>query len=156
MLKPSVKNVSRARDAKTEQLIAKMHRSEVAHATALALCDANNVRGTERLGIVAFASTAMQADSPRGAIARAVLIAGKSGVYTFAQIAKLAKVHLSHVDRANLAYVANNVEFRKALVGFVLSVDLDAETVTVRPYRPEQKAKAAPRKALALAPPVTE
>jgi hypothetical protein len=156
MLKPSSKVISARRDAKAEQLLAKIARSQNAHAVALAECDANKVRGTERLGIIAFASTAMQEGSPRGAIARAVLIAGKSGVYTFAQVAKTAKVKIGEVSRANLEYVRNNVEFRKALVGFVVSYDLDAETVTVRPYRPEQKAKVAPRKALALAPPVSE
>jgi hypothetical protein len=151
---PNTKKIAAVRDARTELLAAKMQRATNAHAVALAECDANKIRGTERLGIVAFASTAMQGGSPRGAIAKAVLSPGKSGVYTFAQVAKAAKVKIGEVSRANLAYVEHNIEFRKALVGFVLSFDLDAETVTVRPYRVPAKVERKPSKVLALAAPI--
>ena len=139
--------------AKSAMLAAKRERAQNAHADAIAYCDETKMRGTERAGYIAFASTAMQAGSARGAIAQAVLTEGKSGVQTYAAIAKKAKVSLADMSHANLAYIARNVEFRKALVGFTLSFDAEKETVTLRTYRAEA---AKPRKAKKAPAPSTE
>jgi hypothetical protein len=146
MSKSSLSRVARRTDAKAAMLQAKRIRSENAHADAIAYCDANKVRGTEKAGFVAFASTAMQLGSARGAIAQYVLSQGKAATFTFAQIAKGAKVSPADVTRSNLAYIAHNVDFRRDLVGFVVSFDMSAETVSVRPYK---AAQAAPRKSKA-------
>jgi hypothetical protein len=152
------KIVAGTNSAKAELLAAKMLRSTNAHAVALAECDSAKIRGTERVGIVAFATTAMQAGSPRGAIAKAALAPGKTTVFTFAQIAKAAKVKVSEVSRANLEYIAHNISHRNkalgGLVGMSFEYDLEAETVTVRPYRVPAKVERKPSKVLALAAPI--
>ena len=141
------KKIETRASVKSAVLAAKRTRAENAHADAIAYCEANKVRGTERLGAIAFASTAMQPGAARGAIAHAILSPGKSGTRTFREIAKAAKVSLSDMSRANLAYIAHNVEFRRDLVGFVVSFDMSAETVTVRPYKAVQTAPRKARKA---------
>jgi hypothetical protein len=136
--------IAARKDAKSAILAAKRERAENAHADALAYCDANKIRGTEKAALVAFASTAMQAASDRGAIAKAAFSEGKARVWTFAALAKAAKVSIATLSTANLAYIARNVAFRADLVGFSFVADGEAETVTVRPVK---AAKAAPRKA---------
>jgi hypothetical protein len=126
---------------KAEQLAAKRARSQNAHADAIAYCDENKVTGNARAGYIAFASTAMQLGSDRGAIAHAILSPGKTGTFAFRDIAKAAKVKLSDMSRVNLAYIAHNVDFRRALVGFTIAFDLETQTVTVA-----RVASAAPRK----------
>jgi hypothetical protein len=143
MSKSVSKAVTARVSAKSEMLAAKRARAIVAHANAVAMCDAEGIKGNARKGIVAFASTAMQLDSARGRIAHAVLIGGERAEYTFAAIAKAAKCTLADVSRANLAYIANNVQFRRELVGFLVSFDMSEQTVSVRPY---SAAQAAPRK----------
>ena len=155
MLKATSKKIAARVDAKAAQLAAKRMRSENAYADAIAYCEANKVRGTDRAGYIAFASTAMQVGSARGAIASAVLLPGKTGTYTFAEIAKRAtalggkKVSVADCNNTNLAYITHNVEFRRDLVGFVVSFDMSAETVSVRPYK---VAEEAPRKPAAKKP----
>jgi len=141
--------ISARKDAKSALLAAKRERAENAHADMLAYCEQNKIRGTEKAALVAFASTAMQAASERGAIAKAAFAQGKAATFTYAQLAKAAKVSIAALSTANLAYIARNVAFRADLVGFVFSHDADAETVSVRPYK--AAAKAAPRKGKAKA-----
>jgi hypothetical protein len=143
MSKATVKAVTARVSAKAEMLAAKRARAIVAHSNAVAMCDAEGIKGNERKGIIAFASTAMQTDSARGRIAQVVLVNGESADYTFAAIAKAAQCALADVSRANLAYIANNVRFRRDLVGFLVSFDMSEETVSVRPYK---AAQTAPRK----------
>ena len=149
MSKVAVKIAAR-KDAKSALLAAKRERAENAHADMLAYCEQNKIRGTEKAALVAFASTAMQAASDRGAIAKAAFAQGKAASFTYAALAKAAKVSLATLSTANLAYIARNVAFRADLVGFVFAYDADAETVSVRPYKAAQKA--APRKARKAAP----
>lgn len=140
MSKATAKIVLARTSAKAEQLAAKKARAIVAHSNAVAMCDAEGIKGNARKGIVAFASTAMQLDSARGRIAHSVLIAGEKADYTFAAIAKAAKCTLADVSRVNLAYIENNVRFRRDLVGFLVSYDMSEETVSVRPYNAAQTA----------------
>jgi hypothetical protein len=147
MSKAVTKAVTARVSAKADMLAAKKARAIVAHANAVAMCDSEGIKGNVRKGIVAFASTAMQLDSARGRIAHAVLIGGESADYTFAAIAKAAHCALADVSRANLAYIENNVRFRRELVGFLVSFDMSDETVSVRPYK---AATVAPRKGKAV------
>jgi hypothetical protein len=158
MSKASISRVARRTDAKAAQLQAKRLRAENKHADAIAHCEANKIRGAERLGYIAFESTGMQLGSARGAIAQFVLKAGKSATYTFAEIVKGAKVSTSDVTRANLAYIEHNISaLRQDLVGFTVDFDMSAETVSVRPYKAAQKAAPArkARKAAPVTPPAS-
>jgi hypothetical protein len=145
--------IAARKDAKSALLSAKRERAENAHADMLAYCEQNKIRGTEKAALVAFASTAMQAASDRGAIAKAAFAAGKAGTFTFAAIAKAAKVSVSTLSTANLAYIARNVAFRADLVGFVFAYDSEAETISVRPYKAAQKAAPARKAAKGKAAP---
>jgi hypothetical protein len=154
MLKTVSKKVAARTSAKAAMLSAKRERAIVAHADAIAFCEAEGITGNARKGLVASASTAMHADSARGKIAHAVLVAGVSADYSFADVAKAAKVSRADVNRANLFYIARNVAFRRDLVGFVVSFDMPSETISVRVYRAE--AAKAPRKAAKAAPVAAE
>jgi hypothetical protein len=135
MSKATSVKINVRRDAKSAQLAAKYTRALNAHAYAIAYCEANGVKGAEKTGYVAFASTAMQADSVRGAIARAALHSGRSATFSYKELAKAAKVSIADMSRANLAYIRHNIEYRVDLVGFTFDYNVETETVTVRPVR---------------------
>jgi hypothetical protein len=138
-------------------LKAKMERSVNAHADAIADCDARKITGAERLGVIAFASTAMHVGSARGALAQAALAGGKAQTFTFAALAKAAKVRQSDVTRANLAYIKHNIDFRKALVGFTFDFDIVEEIVVVKRYSAAPKvARKSPAKPKPVASAETE
>jgi hypothetical protein len=129
---------------------AKMSRSVVARDKAIATCDFQKITGAEKTGIVAFAATAMHPEQYRGAIAKAILSPGKPATYTFKEIAKSAKIAISEIRKVDLKYIANNFDFRVALVGFALSFDWDAQTVTLRRASVLAKAPKKPKAQLAL------
>lgn len=135
MSKAVANKVARTTSAKQGELAAKKARAIVAHSNEVAYCNEQKISGLEKIGRVAFASTAMQADADRGKIARAILLPGKSATYTFKQVATLAKVAPDLVNRANLFYIRRNVEFRKELVGFVVDFDMSEKTISVKAYK---------------------
>jgi hypothetical protein len=126
------KAVARAAAKKADELAAKRERSIVACGQAQAFAKEEGLKGAEFAGYVAWKSTAMTETGLRGKLAKAVLLPGKARTYTFAELAKAAKVKVGQIVYKDLFYIARNVKFRVAQVGFLVEFDMEAGTVTVR------------------------
>jgi hypothetical protein len=120
--------------AKTEQLARKRARSEQRHSDAIAECRAEGIplSSPKARGRIAFASTSLQLESTRGRIAHAVLIKGEAATYSFAAVARAAKLSIADLSRTHLAYIENNIAFRRDLVGFSFEYNIEAEKINVR------------------------
>jgi hypothetical protein len=62
----------------------------------------------------------------------AVHIKGEAGMYSFAAVARSANLSVADLSRAHLAYIENNVAFRRDLVGFTFEYDFEGEKIIVR------------------------
>jgi hypothetical protein len=119
---------------KTHRLMRKRARSELRHADAIAQCEAEGIplSSPEARGRIAFEATSLQRDSTRGRIAQAVLIKGKAAMYSFAAVARAANLSVADLSRAHLAYIENNISFRRDLVGFTLEYSFQDKQIIVR------------------------